>query len=230
MGPLLEVEVEVERHACRPLDEADEEALPAARRALSVAASRPCPPLTADMAAAVIVAGLPSASADEDAPAPTPPFCEAVHSAMMAAVALPALAPANPGIPFAPAPAPLPFFFFNGPPISSSFFLRFSILAALLISIAFIFSSSFFSSLARKAGLFAFCHSRSNSSYGRERPGTARLAPMEWVLQVRERIQGGPPGSVRTPHCSLTSRGWPDGAMNEAVVSVDKGTACLVTS
>jgi hypothetical protein len=42
-------------------------------------------------------------------------------------------------------------------------------------------------------------------SYGKERPATARLAPMEWLLQVRDRAQGTP--SLMTPHCLSTSTG-----------------------
>jgi hypothetical protein len=42
-------------------------------------------------------------------------------------------------------------------------------------------------------------------SYGNDRPGTARFAPMEWLLQVRDRAHGTP--SFKTPHCLSTSTG-----------------------
>ena len=43
-------------------------------------------------------------------------------------------------------------------------------------------------------------------SYGSERPGTARFAPIEWLLQVRDLAHGWPVG-VMTPHCRSTSTG-----------------------
>ena len=43
-------------------------------------------------------------------------------------------------------------------------------------------------------------------SYGAERPGTERLAPIEWDLQVKERAQKPPLGRA-TPHCNSTLTG-----------------------
>ena len=45
------------------------------------------------------------------------------------------------------------------------------------------------------------------TSYGRERPSTARFEDMEWLLQVNERAHGGPPGTMTTPHCLSRSNG-----------------------
>src|SRR5689334_21942793 len=43
-------------------------------------------------------------------------------------------------------------------------------------------------------------------SYGRLRPGTALLRPMEWLLHVKLRAQK-PPFGRGTPHCRSTSTG-----------------------
>lgn len=53
---------------------------------------------------------------------------------------------------------------------------------------------------------FFFWYACSSISYGSERPGTARFAPIEWLLQVRDRAHCAPLGSV-TPHCFSTSTG-----------------------
>jgi hypothetical protein len=53
---------------------------------------------------------------------------------------------------------------------------------------------------------FFFWYCASSISYGRLRPGTARLRPMLWDLQVRLRAQNPPLGSG-TPHCLSTSTG-----------------------